>query len=63
MAGVKEENDGWERRGKGLNIEEDGRTLVSGFRNYAPAPVSTHRAVSAVKSIRDSGGHVCAHAC
>lgn len=49
MVGVKEENDLWKRREKGLNVGEDGRTLVSGFRNYATAPVSTHRPVSAVK--------------
>ncbi len=53
----------WKRREKGLNVGEDGRTLVSGFRYYATVPVSPYTAVSAVKSIRDSGVHVCAHAC
>lgn len=48
---------------KGLNVGEDSRLLVSGFRNEAITPTSTHRAASAVKSIRDSGVHVCAHAC
>lgn len=60
---MKEENEGWKRGGKGLNVREDSRTLVSGIRKYATTPAWTHRADSAVKSIRDSGAHVCAHAC
>lgn len=45
------------KKGKGLNLE------VSGFRHFATTPVSTGRAVSALKPIRDSGVQVCAHAC
>lgn len=57
---VREENNERKQREKGLYVGEDRRTLVSGFTNYVTTLISTHTAVSAVKSKRDSGVHACA---